>query len=114
MSLCLSITALQPHVIRVTNQCGICFTLPKLWSVGVSREARTVADNQSDEVSTCCIKSYLMCCCISMMYNKSPDVLLCFVGCHTKVHKDHLDKNEEFVGYCKGKVCKVKTVEVRK
>ncbi|XP_061192680.1 rho-associated protein kinase 2-like isoform X2 [Saccostrea echinata] len=21
--------------------------------------------------------------------------------CHTKVHKDHLDKNEEFVGYCK-------------
>lgn len=55
-----------------------------------------------------------MCCCISMLYNKSPDVLLCFVGCHTKVHKDHLDKNEEFVGYCKGKVCKVKTVEVRK
>lgn len=25
-----------------------------------------------------------------------------FAGCHTKVHKDHLDKNEEFVGYCKG------------
>ena len=25
-----------------------------------------------------------------------------FAGCHTKVHKDHFDKNEEFLGYCKG------------
>ena len=23
-------------------------------------------------------------------------------GCHTKVHKDHFDKKEEFVAYCKG------------
>ena len=35
-------------------------------------------------------------------------VLLQFVvvvvvsGCHVKVHKDHLDRKEEFIGYCKG------------
>ena len=23
--------------------------------------------------------------------------------CHTKVHKEHYDKNEEFLAYCKGK-----------
>ena len=22
-------------------------------------------------------------------------------GCHVKVHKEHLDKGEEFIGYCK-------------
>ena len=26
-----------------------------------------------------------------------------FSDCHTKVHKDHYDKNEEFIAYCKGK-----------
>lgn len=23
-------------------------------------------------------------------------------GCHVKVHKDHFDKSEEFISYCKG------------
>ena len=27
-----------------------------------------------------------------------------FAGCHTKVHKDHFDKHEEFLAYCKGKL----------
>lgn len=30
-------------------------------------------------------------------------IFFLFVDCHTKVHKDHYDKNEEFIGYCKGK-----------
>ncbi len=29
-------------------------------------------------------------------------VVCCFIsGCKVKVHKDHLDKEEEFIGYCK-------------
>ena len=36
-------------------------------------------------------------------------VMLCplddIVDCHTKVHKEHYDKNEEFVAPCKGKPC---------
>ena len=27
-----------------------------------------------------------------------------FAGCHVKVHKDHFDKQEDFIGYCKGNI----------
>jgi hypothetical protein len=33
-------------------------------------------------------------------------LLLYVSGCHVKVHKDHFDRQEEFVAYCKGKCVK--------
>ena len=52
-----------------------------------------------------------------MLYSDTDLIYFClqimlFSGCHVKVHKEHYEKGEEFIGYCKGMVDQIDYIVV--